>query len=152
MSRLVEKLKDLPRTSGVYYFYDKSGKLLYIGKAAVLRTRVGSYFKTPLAPLCERGKYNDKTEALVDKIFDIKIKETDSVLEALILEASEIKKYQPPYNRQSKDDKSFVNIIVTKEEFPRVLVARPTEKNDFVIKKTYGPYASAKSAREVLKI
>lgn len=142
--KLKEKLNKLPKKPGVYYFYDKNGKLLYIGKAASLRIRVGSYFK--------KNIQDNKTQALAEWIDDIKFKETDSVLEALILEALEIKKYLPPYNIRAKDDKTFVNIIITDEEFPRVLVARPTEDVGVKIKKTYGPYTSAKSAREALKI
>ncbi len=167
--KFLDLIKNIPRTPGVYYFYDKNGKLLYIGKAASLRTRVGSYFQkttpsetTPFPSLSRRGNMEPpplqggarggKTAALVEKIADIKYKETDSVLEALILEANEIKKYLPPYNIRAKDDKTFVNIIITDEEFPRVLVTRPTEDLGIKVKKIYGPYTSAKSAREALKI
>lgn len=144
MSFIKEKLNKLPKTPGVYYFYDKDGGLLYIGKAVSLRTRVGSYF--------QKNIYDNKTQALVELINDVKYKETDSVLEALILEALEIKKHLPPYNIRAKDDKTFVNIVITGEEFPRILVARPTENLGVKIKKTYGPYTSARSAREALKI
>ncbi|MFH1030603.1 MAG: UvrB/UvrC motif-containing protein [bacterium] len=152
MIDLKQKIKDLPQSPGVYYFYDETGKLLYIGKAASLRARVGSYFSLTSPNLSFARRGHGKTQMLVNKIADVKIKETDSVLEALILEANEIKKYLPPFNVRAKDDKTFVNIIITKEEFPRVLVARPTEKMDVSIKKTYGPYTSAKSAREAIKI
>lgn len=143
-SNIKEKIKDLPAVPGVYYFYGKNGKLLYIGKAASLKSRVSSYFQKTI--------HDNKTQALVEAIEDMKYRKTDSVLEALILEANEIKKYLPPYNIRAKDDKTFVNIVITKEEFPRVLVSRPTEDLKVEIKKTYGPYTSAKSARNALKI
>ncbi|MFH0854454.1 MAG: UvrB/UvrC motif-containing protein, partial [bacterium] len=146
MIDLQKKIKELPKEPGVYYFYDAHRELLYIGKAASLRARVGSYFhKTTYGG-------NGKTGVLVNRIADVKIRKTDSVLEALILEANEIKKYLPPFNVRAKDDKTFVNIVITKEEFPRVLVMRPTEKLDYEVKKAYGPYTSAKSAREAIKI
>jgi len=145
MKSLKQKLNKLPKTPGVYYFYDKKGELLYIGKASSLKSRVGSYF-------LKISQYAGKTQVLVEKIADIKIKKTDSVLEALILEANEIKKYLPPYNIRAKDDKTFVDIVITKEEFSRVLIVRPTEDLKYEIKKVYGPYTSAKSAREAIKI
>lgn len=141
--KLSNILKRLPKTPGVYYFFDKKERLLYIGKATSLKNRVASYFQ----------KISDaKIQSLASQIANIKIRKTDSVLEALVIEANEIKKRQPPYNIRSKDDKSFVNIIITKEDFPRVLVVRPTEKINTKIKKSYGPYVSAKSARIALKI
>src|SRR4030042_3170223 len=139
---LKNKIQQLPKEPGVYYFYDKDGKLLYIGKAASLRARVGSYFfvtslsRDGACPGSTRTGGSAKTQMLVNKIADVKIKKTDSVLEALILEANEIKKFQPLYNVRAKDDKSFCNIVITEEEFPRVLVSRPPDKMDVKIKKT----------------
>ena len=92
---------------------------------------------------------------MVSQIKEIKIRETDTVLEALILEANLIKKYQPRYNIKEKDDKSFSYFVITKEEFPRVLILRKTEvetRQCLVSIKIYGPYTSKKQMQIALKI
>lgn len=139
--------QNFPSSPGVYFFRDKSGGLLYIGKAINLKRRVISYFQK---------KHSDpRIEELVSKIAKIEHRETDSVIEALILEANLIKKYQPFYNIKLKDDKSFVNIAISREDFPRVFVMRPSAKRLFKniqIKKLFGPYPSSDAARTALKI
>ena len=111
----------LPDEPGIYFF--KEGRtILYIGKAASLRDRVRSYFSKDLAesrslPIVEMVK---KTNAVT-------FVQTHSVLEALILEANEIKRNMPPYNSASKDNKSFNYLVITKEDFPRVLIVRGRE-------------------------
>ncbi len=138
---------NLPSSSGVYFFRDKTGGLLYIGKAINLKRRVSSYFQK---------KHNDpRIEELVSQIAKIGHRETDSVIEALILEANLIRRHQPFYNIKLKDDKSFVNIAISREEFPRVFVMRLSAKRLFKnikIKKFFGPYPSAETARTALKI
>ncbi len=146
-----KKLK-LPNTPGVYFFY--SGKqIVYIGKATSLRDRVKSYFGKDLIET--RGPL------LVDMVFQadkIDYKSTDSVLEALILEASLIKKYQPKYNTKEKDDKSFNYVVITKEKLPKVLVVRGREllqkqKNLSVsFSSTFGPFTNGSQLREAMKI
>jgi len=134
-------IKNLPNTPGVYLMKDSRGKILYIGKASLLKKRVSSYFERPL---------NSRLEKMFGKVKKIDYQTTNSVIEALILEANLIKKYQPKYNVKLKDDKSFVNIIISKEDFPRVFVGRPRQK---IIKgKIFGPYTSTKSARQALRI
>lgn len=141
------KYQLLPSCPGVYFFRDKSGRLLYIGKAINLKRRVSSYFTK---------KHSDpRIEELVSQIAKIEHRETDSVIEALILEANLIKRHQPFYNIKLKDDKSFVNIAISREEFPRVFVMRLSAKRLFKnikIKKLFGPYPSADTARTALKI
>lgn len=140
------QLKNLPSSSGVYFFRDKNGKFLYIGKAINLKRRVSSYFQK---------KLDTRLEDLVSNITKIDFRETESVIEALILEANLIKKYQPFYNVKLKDDKSFVNIAISQEEFPKIFVMRINAKRLYKkikIKKLYGPYTSAKTARAALKI
>ena len=110
--------KDLSEKPVVYVFRDKDKKILYIGKATSLRNRVGSYFS---------GTHNYRIEKMISQIKKIEVKETDTVLEALILEANLIKKHQPRYNVKEKDDKSFSYFVITKEEFPRILILRETE-------------------------
>jgi excinuclease UvrABC nuclease subunit len=112
------KKLNLPDGPGVYFF-KKGVDTLYIGKATSLRDRVRSYFNDDL--IQTRGRL------LVDMVTQadtITFQETDSVLEAFILESELIKKYLPRYNTKEKDNKSFNYVVITKEEFPRVLVVR----------------------------
>ncbi|MCR4325936.1 MAG: GIY-YIG nuclease family protein, partial [Patescibacteria group bacterium] len=140
----------LPDTSGVYCFR-KGRKILYIGKAASLRDRVRSYFASDLV----RGR-GEAIRGMVEKADRITWQETDSVLEALILEANLIKKHQPPYNVDEKDNKSFNYLVITKEEYPRVLVVRGRElfqkweKKD--IKYLFGPFPHGGALQEALRI
>jgi len=137
---LKSKISNLPKSPGVYEFHDKKGKILYVGKATNLRDRVGSYFRglrKEVRP--QSNRESGRTSAMISQISDIKIHETDSVLEALILESNLIKKHQPKYNIEGKDDKSFAYVIIThapkqslargetKEKFPRVLIAMETD-------------------------
>lgn len=147
--------QELPSCPGVYFFRDKHEKLLYIGKAINLKRRVSSYFQSASGSASGRINFSVKTEELVSKIAKIEYRETDSVIEALILEANLIKRYQPFYNIKLKDDKSFVNIAISREEFPRVFIMRLSAKRLFKnikIKKLFGPYPSADTARTALKI
>jgi excinuclease ABC subunit C len=146
MADLSKTIKNLPSSSGVYIFKDSVGKILYIGKATSLKSRVRSYFNG--------GNDDRPIGAGISQIEDIEIRKTDSVLEALILEANLIKKFQPKYNVDLKDDKSFAYFIVTKEEFPRIIILRETDldKNKSDIKFSYGPYTSKKQMEIALKI
>jgi excinuclease ABC subunit C len=141
-----EKLKRLPKSPGVYEFRDKQGKILYIGKATSLRDRVGSYF------LKNAHLDRPRIASMMPEIADIKIHETDSVLEALILESNFIKKHQPKYNVREKDDKSFGYFVITKEEFPRVLTVFKTQLGKYQVKKIYGPYMSKHQMETALKL
>ncbi len=144
-SQAFKKLK-LPEKPGVY-FYMKGKDILYIGKATSLRDRVRSYFSKDL--IDTRGPL------LVDMVFkadNIKWTETDSVLEALILEASLIKKHQPYYNTKEKDDKSFNYVCITKEELPRVLIVRGRNLIKENYSKTYGPFPNGGQLRIALEL
>jgi len=141
---------NLPDSPGVYFF--KKGKsILYVGKATSLKDRVRSYFSSDL--LLTRGarvvKMRDDSDALEHKI-------TDSVLEALILEAHYIKKYQPLFNSAEKDDKSYNYVVFTEEDFPQIFTVRGRElklKPDvYKLKTTYGPFPHGLQLREALKI
>ncbi|PIT96626.1 hypothetical protein COT82_02195 [Candidatus Campbellbacteria bacterium CG10_big_fil_rev_8_21_14_0_10_35_52] len=114
---ILKKLK-ISDSPGVYFF-KKGKKILYIGKATSLRNRVKSYFNKDI--LMSRGLLIEKMLGEANLVSFIK---TDSVLEALILESNLIKKYQPKYNTKEKDDKSFNFVVITKEDFPRVLIVR----------------------------
>lgn len=120
--KIKAQLKNLPLTSGIYIFKDKKGEIIYIGKATSLKSRVGSYFLNK-----NQGEYIRPIEKMIAQVEKIKTIETETVLEALILEANLIKKHKPKYNVDGKDDKSFAYFVITKEDFPRVLIVRETD-------------------------
>jgi len=140
------KIANFPKSPGVYEFRDKQREILYIGKATSLKDRVGSYF------LKNAHLDRPNIEPMMAQIADIKIHETDSVLEALILEANLIKKHQPKYNVMLKDDKSFGYFVITREEFPRVLTVFKTQLGKYQAKRIYGPYMSKHQMETVLKL
>ena len=141
MTDLKEKLENLPRSPGVYLFKDKNKKVIYVGKAVILRNRVRSYFQS--------GRIEDaKSQRLRSKIHDLETIVTDSEIEALILEANLIKEYTPRYNVNLKDDKSFPYIRVTNEKFPRIFPTRRIIKDG---SKYFGPYTDVGSMRSLLK-
>ncbi len=153
--------KDIPETPGVYIMKNRKGEILYIGKAAHLKRRVSSYFMHPPSSNqnLRAGKHDTRIERMVSEITKIETKETDSALEALILESVLIKKYQPPFNVQEKDDKSFLYVVTTKEEFPRILLVRGKDLKKNVMTSdvitfgnVFGPFVSASSVREALRI
>ena len=142
MTPLSEKIRELPLTSGVYLMTDADGQVIYVGKAVSLRKRVQSYFR--------KSKSYSKTDILVSEIRDIDFIPTHSEAEALLLEASLIKSYQPKFNVELRDDRSYPFIEITGEKFPRIAVVRPTEKN----KRShyFGPYVNPRLVREALTI
>ena len=150
---LYRQLKKLPDAAGVYLF--KKGKeILYIGKATSLKDRVRSYFGADLINM--RGQF---IVDMVNKAEKIDYFKTDSVLEALILESNLIKKYQPKYNTREKDDRSYNYVVITKENFPRVLLIRGKEleaqdggASGLNIKYKFGPYPNGSAIKEGLKI
>ena len=144
-SKNLKKYK-LPDAPGVYLF--KKGKdVVYIGKATSLRDRVRSYFGKDLIET--RGPL------LVDMVFQaskIDFIKTDSVLEALILEAELIKKYQPKYNTKEKSDKSFNFVCITKEDLPKVLIQRGKDLNRENFSYVFGPFTNGSQLKEAMKI
>ena len=149
-------IKKLPNRPGVYFF--KKGKeILYIGKATSLRNRVKSYFsKDPEGKSTSYGAGLIETRGplivkMVQEANNIDWQETDSVLEALILEANLIKKYQPRYNIKEKDNKSFNYVVITQEKLPRVITVRGRilEKYRGIV---FGPFTSGTQLKEALKI
>jgi len=146
-SKLDKKLPDLP---GVYSF--KSGrKILYIGKATSLKDRIKSYFFSDI--MSTRGALIVK---MIEEADAVTFKKTDSVLEAIIIEANYIKKFQPRYNSREKDDKSYNYIVITKEDFPRILLMRGRELNlkatSYKLKTVFGPFPHGGQLKEALKI
>ncbi|MDP2088536.1 MAG: excinuclease ABC subunit UvrC [Flavobacteriaceae bacterium] len=134
-------LKTLPQQAGVYQFYDKNNKILYIGKAINLKKRVTSYFS--------KNHDNAKTKLLVSKITDIKHIVVETETDALLLENNLIKKYQPRYNIMLKDDKTYPWICIKNEGFPRVFLTRNVIKDG---SEYFGPYASVRTANALLEL
>lgn len=133
----------LPDKPGVYLMHDKDGKVIYVGKAVVLKNRVRSYFRN-------LASHTPKVRAMVAKIADIETIVTSSEVEALILECNLIKKYRPRYNIMLKDDKSYPYLKVTlNEEFPRLYVTRRQMRDGA---KYYGPYADAGAMHATVKL
>jgi excinuclease ABC subunit C len=139
----------LPNSPGVYFF-KKERETLYIGKATSLRDRVRSYFsndviKTRGPRIVDMVSFSNKVE----------FEKTDSVLEALILEANLIKRYEPKYNIKEKDNKSYSFVAITKDEIPKILIERGRAlkfKNTNKYSNIYGPYPSQAKLSEALKI
>lgn len=140
-AELEEKISILPTTPGVYLYYDSEGNVIYVGKAKNLKRRVSSYFN--------RTHDSLRTNLLVRAIVDMRYIVVPTEQDALNLENSMIKEYQPRYNVLLKDDKSYPWIVVTKECFPRVFMTRKRIKDG---SKYYGPYTDTSSARTVLDL
>jgi excinuclease ABC subunit C len=136
---IVLKLQTLPEKPGVYQYFDVNEKIIYVGKAKNLKKRVSSYFN--------KNQENGKTRVLVKQIIDIKYIVVDTELDALLLENSLIKKYQPKYNIQLKDDKTYPWICIKNEPFPRVFTTRRMIKDG---SKYFGPYPSVKVVNTLL--
>lgn len=147
----LQDIKKLPEAPGVYFFLGAHKKLLYIGKATILRDRVRSYFVKDIAKT--RGP---KIVKMLSEARRVGYRQVDSVLEALIIETNLIKKEQPPYNTDAKDDKSYNHIVITQEKFPRVLLVRgrDIEQKKFTdpVKYIFGPFPHGMQLREALKI
>ena len=151
--------KKMPDTPGVYYFLGTRREVLYIGKATSLRDRVRSYFAPDL--IVTRGPLLVEMLSLAKTV---EWKATDSVLEALILEANLIRSHQPLYNTLLKDDKSFNYVVITKEDYPRVLVVRGRDLAYTEVKPqirrgltsayryTFGPFPQGLQLREAMKL
>ena len=135
------KITNLPDKPGVYIFKDRPGKILYVGKAAVLRNRVSSYFHNsqPVSP---------RIAAMTKQIADLDYLVTDNEVEAYILEANLIKEYKPRYNVNLKDDKRYPYVKLTSEPFPRLLVVRRMKKDGA---RYFGPFTNVGAMRHTLK-
>lgn len=131
----------MPSQPGSYQYYDRNGKIIYVGKAKNLKNRVSSYFHK------EVDRF--KTKVLVSKIWDITYTVVNTEEDALLLENSLIKKYQPRYNILLKDGKTYPSICVTKEQFPRVFATRNINKK---WGQYFGPYSSVSTMHGLLGI
>lgn len=139
--KLVEKIKKFPDTPGIYVMRGARREILYIGKATSLKHRVISYFQRP---------QESRIELMLGQVETIEIQRTDSVIEALLLENNLIKKLEPKYNIKLKDGKTYLGILVTKEDWPRVLPARLNKKTP--AGEFFGPFPSSKEVGDALQI
>jgi excinuclease ABC subunit C len=140
---LEDKLQRLPDRPGVYLYRDAKAQVIYVGKAASLRSRVRSYFQ-------EARPHDAKTDALVRQIADLDYVVTDNELEALMLEANLVRKHRPRYNIILRDDKHYPFLrLTTSEAFPRLLVARRVQNDGDTY---YGPFYPATAMRETLRL
>lgn len=143
--------KKIPDAPGVYFFLGAKKEILYIGKATSLRNRVRSYFDIAI-----REKRSPVIEKMVKEAKTIEWTITDSVLEAMILEVNLIRTHKPTYNTRSKDDKSYNHLVITNEEYPRVLVVRGKDLTAEFAKKelkyVFGPFPNGGLFNEALKI
>ena len=140
---LEDTLARLPDRPGVYLYKDAKAQVIYVGKAASLRSRVRSYFH-------DSRPRDAKTDALVRQVRDLEYVVTDNELEALMLEANLVRKHRPRYNIILRDDKHYPFLkLTTNEDFPRLLVARRVQ-NDGA--QYYGPFYPATAMRESLRL
>ncbi|MCG8306992.1 MAG: excinuclease ABC subunit UvrC [Cytophagales bacterium] len=137
-----DEVKNFPKKPGVYRFYNKDKVVIYVGKAKNLRARVASYFN-------DLSGQNRKTYKMVSEIFHIEFTIVNTEFDALLLENSLIKEYQPKYNILLKDDKSFPYIAVLREPFPRIFSTRRVYRERG---KYYGPYTSVRAMKSVLEL
>lgn len=137
---LKEKIKALPSTPGVYQYFDSNGKIIYVGKAINLKSRVSSYFN-------KGANHNGKTQILVKQIADLKTIKVQTEMDALLLENSLIKKHQPKYNIALKDDKTYPWIVIKKEPFSRIFYSRTVRKDG---SEYFGPYHSVKMIKTLI--
>mgnify|MGYP004456715785 CR=1 FL=1 len=137
------KLALLPRKPGCYLMKDNTGKVIYVGKAKILKNRVSSYF---------RGEKTGKTKALVSNIVDFEYIVTESEKEAFLLEINLIKKYDPKYNIIFRDDKSYPYIALTVSPYPKLDIVRPRHKKVKKNMKLFGPYPSSYAARNIVNM
>ena len=137
--KILKQIKELPQNPGVYQFFDKRKKILYVGKAKNLKKRVSSYFT-------KKQEYA-KTKLMVSKIRDIKYFVVPTEMDALLLENNLIKKHQPKYNVMLKDDKTYPFICVKNEPFPRVYSTRRVVKDGSFY---FGPYTSVRLVRTLI--
>ena len=141
MNQLIKnKLELLPTSPGCYLHKDKTGTIIYVGKAKNLRNRVRSYF---------RGSHDTKTEMLVSEIADFEFIVTESNIEALLLEINLIQENMPKYNIRLKDDKSYPFIKITNETYPRLLITRQVKKDGGLY---FGPYPDVYAANDIKRL
>lgn len=133
--KLKNKLKTIPKKPGIYFWLDKAGKILYVGRATNLKNRLSQYFQKNIS---------SRIAEMVSLSSDIKYEVAETLLEAIILEAKNIKKFWPKYNIVDRDDRSFIYVVIPKTDFPKPIIVRGTDLKKFprTKAKVFGPYQS----------
>src|SRR5215210_3883488 len=139
---LEEKLKNLPVAPGIYLHKNADGKIIYVGKAKNLRSRVRQYFQSS-------RNQDAKTRRLVKRIADFEFIVVDNEVEALVLESNLIKKHKPHFNVMLKDDKQYPHLKMTNEPYPKVVITRKVQRDGAYY---YGPMLPASLARKTLNL
>ncbi|MFA5754059.1 MAG: GIY-YIG nuclease family protein [Patescibacteria group bacterium] len=142
---LKNKLKTIPKKPGVYFWLDKKGKILYVGRATSLKNRLSQYFQKGI---------DSRIGEMVASAADLKYETTETLLEAIILEAKNIKKYWPKYNIVDRDDRSFIYVVIPKTPYAKPLVVRGTDLKKFPTTKAkvFGPYQSWHLLQNALRL
>ncbi|MBW6431687.1 excinuclease ABC subunit UvrC [Patescibacteria group bacterium] len=140
-NNFTKKLKILSKSAGVYLFRDERGKVIYVGKAVNLKNRVSSYFN--------QAEKDPKTTEMISRISNLDTIGCGSEFEALILESELVKRYKPKYNVRLKDDKSYVYVKITNEDYPKVTITR---RSDDEKARYLGPFIDAGAVRSILKV
>src|SRR3989344_2871609 len=141
----VKMQQKIPSDPGVYFFRNKSGKILYVGKANNLKARLSSYF--------QKNQKSLKTKSLLNEASSISWNILNSETEALIKESELIKKYQPKYNVLMRDDKQYFFVAITKETYPRIFLTHQPTKNYKLSTIDYiGPFTDGAALKSVLKL
>ena len=143
--RLKNKLKTIPKKPGVYFWSDKAGVILYVGRATSLKARLSQYFQKNIDP---------RIAEMVDAAYDLKYETTETLLEAIILEAKNIKKYWPKYNIVDRDGRSFIYVVIPKTKYPKPFIVRGTDLKKFPASraKVFGPYQSFHLLQTALRL
>jgi len=143
--KLKAELKNIPAKPGIYFWLNKAGRVLYVGRATNLKARLGQYFQKNI---------DRRIAEMVDQAADIKYEATDNLLEAIILEATNIKKYWPKYNIVDRDGRSFIYVVIPKGEYPKPLIVRGSDLKKFPATraKIFGPYQSFHLLQNALRI
>ncbi len=137
--------KNAPKSPGIYFWLNKNKKSIYIGRANNLKQRLNQYWQKNI---------DSKTQEMLKNAYDLEYRETDTILESIILEAKNIKKYWPLYNIRDRDNRSFIYIIIDKKKYPKIELIRERQihklnKDDFHI---FGPYQSYKLINSALRL
>lgn len=144
--KIQEIAKKAPKVPGVYFWLDKKGEILYVGRASNLKNRLNQYFQKNISP---------RIAEMVSLAYNIKYQETDTILESIILEAAKIKKFWPKYNIVDRDNRSFLYVVIPKKDFTRPIIIRANDLNKFPEDskaKIFGPYQSYHLLQNALKI
>lgn len=144
-SKLKKIAQAAPKLPGIYYWLDKKGVVLYVGRATSLRSRLSQYFQKNLEP---------RIQEMVNSAVDIKYEETDSILEAIILEAKNIKKHWPKYNVRDRDNRSFIYVVIPKQTYAKPIIIRGHELEKFPAgtAKVFGPYQAYHLLKSALRL